>query len=297
MPAWDAPVVVDGRAEADADEKPSLGAQTASLRPRYDVVTCAMYATFLLAVCVVLQQFSDLDSSVVLTLSAAVQCFGYTLLLQKVWTSRTVAGLSARSLELYALFFGFRLTSTCLHSGYIPADKSGDWVYQAFDGCSLLMVLQLLYLVHRTHAGTYLRELDPGIGMYVCLPCVVLFGCYFHADRDHNVLFDAIWQISLLLDCVALVPQLVLLHQLPHDGLSRDGLSAHYVAAVVLSRALSLGFWCSVFPEIAASSPGAGWIVVLTHAFQLLISGDFVIRYARAAVATTAEAFEVLDEM
>lgn len=293
MPAWDAPVVYDGRAEADADEeKPSLGAQQ-SMRPRLDAVTCAMYATFVLAVCVVLTNFSDLDSSVVLTLSAAVQCFGYTVLLHKVWTSRTVAGLSARSLELYALFFGFRLTSTCLHSGYIPADKSGDWVYQAFDGCSLLMVLQLLYLTHRTHAATYLRELDPGIGIYVCLPCVVLFGCYFHADRDHNVLFDAIWQISLLLDCLALVPQLVLLHQLP----TVDGLSAHYVAAVVLSRALSLGFWCSVFPEIAQSGPGAAWVVVVTHAFQLLISGDFVLRYARAAVSTAADALGVLEEM
>merc|ERR1719473_1476859 len=118
------------------------------------------YTWFAFCAGVVFQQFSDQDFSAVLTLSAGVQALGLILLVYKVHKTKTVAGLSARSLEMYFVFFIFRLSSTLFRNGYIPVDRSGDWVYQSADISSLLLVMNLLYSLHVTHRSTYQSQLD-----------------------------------------------------------------------------------------------------------------------------------------
>merc|ERR1719321_1823996 len=108
-------------------------------------------AYFLFFVCavVIMHKFTDGDFSVVLTMSAAVQCLGFFLLSLKVKYQRTVAGLLSRTLEMYVVFFLFRLGSTLFKNGYLPVDRSGDYVYQLGDICSLIIVLNLLVCMHK----------------------------------------------------------------------------------------------------------------------------------------------------
>merc|ERR1719446_1830851 len=93
--------------EKGAASKPCC---STSCRDRFCVLFA--YLWFGVTTTVVAEQFSDQDFSAVLTLSAAVQCFGLLILLYKVRVTKTVAGLSKRSLEMYALFFCFRLGSS-----------------------------------------------------------------------------------------------------------------------------------------------------------------------------------------
>lgn len=258
--------------------------------------TFSAYVVFVLVMGFLMREFSDQDFSAILTLAASVQCFGFMLLLHKIQSYQTVAGLSARSLELYAVFFVFRLTSTCQKNGYIPVDRSGDWLYQAIDVASLLMVLNLLYCVHVRHRGTYQAELDMGIEVYRAALVLMLVGCFVHGDLNHNVLFDVIWSISLLIDMVALVPQLVLMYKLPNV----EALNAHFVFALVVSRAMTFWFWFVGMPELAPKNGGlnvTGWVIVGAHAFQLLVSAEFVIKYVTAAFRQGQEAIKVLDRM
>lgn len=263
---------------------------------REGLCTFSAYVLFVLVMGLLMREFSDQDFSAILTLAASVQCFGFALLLHKIQAYQTVAGMSARTLELYALFFCFRLTSTCQKNGYIPVDRSGDWLYQAIDIASLLMVLNLLYCVHVRHRATYDADKDMGVEVYRAVIVLMVVGCFVHGDLNHNVLFDVIWSISLMIDMVALVPQLVLMYKLP----TIEALNAHFVFAIVLSRAMTFWFWFVGMPELAPKNGGlnvTGWVIVGAHAFQLLVSAEFVIKYVTAAFRQSKEAIKVLDTM
>merc|ERR1719281_2440812 len=72
------------------------------------------YFTFTLCMVIVMRLFSDGDFSGIYTLGVAVQCLGFYLLLAKVDRHKSVAGISARTLEIYILVFAFRLCSTTM---------------------------------------------------------------------------------------------------------------------------------------------------------------------------------------
>lgn len=263
-----------------------------SLRERVCVLTA--YTWFAFCTGVVSQQFSDQDFSAVLTLSAGVQALGLLLLVYKVHTTKTVAGLSARSLEMYLAFFLFRLSSTLFKNGYIPVDRSGDWVYQSADLLSLLMVMQLLFCCQVSHRSTYQHQLDT-VEMWRAIPACALLAIFVHGDLNANPFFDTVWTVSLNLDALALIPQLVMLYK-AHDV---AGLNAHYVFAVVVSRGLSFWFWFHGFSEVAPSKGGAntaGWLIIAVHSIILLTCSDFLLQYSKAMFKAGRESLQVLEE-
>merc|ERR1719356_328722 len=77
------------------------------------------------------------EISSVLTIGAMVQTFAFALLGLQMTCARHARGISARALVLDALALIFRLSSTVWLDGYLPADASGDWMYQAVDLFSL----------------------------------------------------------------------------------------------------------------------------------------------------------------
>jgi hypothetical protein len=266
-----------------------------SCRDRFCVLFA--YLWFGVTTTVVAEQFSDQDFSAVLTLSAAVQCFGLLILLYKVHSTKTVSGLSARSLEMYVMFLVARLGSSLFKNGYIPVDRSGDWVYQATDMVSLLMILQLLYCIHVTHRSTYQASVDT-VEMWRAVPACVLVAIFIHGDLNGSPFFDIVWTTSLVLDTVAMIPQLALMYKCSANP-NVEGLNAHYVAAIVVSRALAFWFWYHGFPEIAPSNGGAntaGWLIIGCHSFQLLVGADFMMQYVRNACRAGQEALKVLEE-
>jgi len=273
----------------DGSKKPCC---SASMRDR--AVILIAYTWFAFVTGVVAFQFSDQDFSAVLTLSAGVQALGLLLLCYKVHTTKTVAGLSARSLEMYLAFFLFRLSSTLFKNGYIPVDRSGDWVYQSADLLSLLMTMQLLYCIHISHRSTYQEQLDC-VEMWRAIPACVLLAVFVHGDLNANPFFDTVWTISLNLDTLALIPQLYMVYK----GTDMKGLTAHYVFAIVVSRALAFWFWFHGFKEIAPTKGGfntAGWLIIGSHSVMLLVSSDFLLQYAKMLVRSGREALQVLDE-
>lgn len=258
---------------------------------REKLCTLGAYLWFGLSTGYVANRFSDQDFSAILTLSAAVQCFGLLLLLYKVRSTKTVQGLSRQSLQMYVLFFCFRLSSSLFKNGYIPVDRSGDWVYQVLDIASLMMCLQLLYWVTVTHKATYQKQLD-AVEMWRAVPACVLLAVFVHGDLNNSPLFDVLWTVSLNLDTVALIPQLWVVYKL---GDRADALTPHYVAAVVVSRLFAFWFWFYGFVEIAPAKGfnTAGWLIIGSHSFQMLVASDFMLQYIRKAYGSVSA---VLDE-
>lgn len=99
-------------------------------------------------------------------------------------TARHCAGLSLKTLELYAFVFFFRLSSILRYQGYLPYDRSGDWLYSFLEISALAMCCGVIYLVMVRFNTTYEQRYDTfgwlhvptELGaLYILVPCI-LFG-------------------------------------------------------------------------------------------------------------------------
>jgi len=268
--------------------------QQCSMQTRYRASTCAAYGFFFIAVVVIMHKFTDGDFSVVLTMSSAVQCLGFFLLSQKVKFQRTGAGRSSRTLEMYVIFFMFRLGSTLFKNGYLPIDRSGDYVYQLGDIGSLLIVLNLLYAIHKRHKDTYQAEHDT-LEAWKALPACILLAVFVHGDLNNSPFFDTVWTVSLWLDTITMLPQLWMLTKL---GGQVESLTSHFVAALITSRICSFAFWLYGYKEIAPLNGGAnvaGYAIITAHSLQLLLCADFMYHYLKARLSSKQLVLPTID--
>merc|ERR1719172_385757 len=93
-------------------------------------------------------------------MSVIVQCLGKVLLGLKMVSTDSASGISAKALSLDALSLCFRLSSTLWLNGYLPADATGDHVFQIVDICSLCIITWLLYQVLVVKRHTYQEAED-----------------------------------------------------------------------------------------------------------------------------------------
>lgn len=237
--------------------------------------------TFVFATLFVATHYQVLDFSSVLTLGGGMQCLGFFLLNLMVKERNSVAGVSGKSLQLYVLVFIFRLTSTLNRDGYIPMDKTGDWLFQLADVSSLLIVLQLLRRVYRTNNETY-HESQDSLPVGLTVPFALIFSFFVYGDLNEDPLFDYVWMVGCTLDTVAMLPQLFLLARV---GGKVEGLASHYVACIFMSRLCTFSFWFCGYPDVApldGSFNHCGYAILLLHLTQLLMSGDFMYYYLQS---------------
>jgi len=250
------------------------------------------YGVFALCSVVVVQHFSDLDSSLSLTAGSGLQCFAFYLLLQKTRVQRSVAGISSKMLEMYVLAFFFRLHATLFREGYLPVDKSGDWVYQAADVASLLIAIQLLYCIHKKYADTF-QSYHDSLDIWKAVPACILGAVFIHGNLNQSRYFDTIWTLGMNFDTIALVPQLWMMQ---HKGGEVEALNAHFVAAIFLSCCCKFAFWYKSYTEvtevnaeiIAAGTTGdiliGGYWIFGAHLIQVLQGLDFMYYYLKATI-------------
>jgi len=247
-------------------------------RGKANMMVTMTYVVFIASAAYIWHHHSDKDFSFILTVAGALQTLGFFMLLHKIRVTRSVAGLSSKTLQVYVMVFCCRLTSTMVKNGYLPVDSTGDWVYQATDIASLLLVFQLLFFIHKRHKCTYQSELDT-MPIFNVLPCVVLFACCFHGTLNHSPFFDKMWSIGMWMDTVAMLPQLWMLVA---KGGEVEGLTSNFVALIFLSRCLAFAFWYTGYPELAPANGGfnmVGFVIMAAHSLQLLFSADFMYHY------------------
>jgi len=238
--------------------------------------------TFIYATVFVATHIENLDFSSILTVGGGLQCLGFFLLNLLVRSRQSVSGVSGKSLQLYVMVFLFRLTSTLMKNGYIPMDKTGDWLFQLADISSLLIVLQLLRRVYRANNETYQESLDT-LPITALVPFSLVFSIFTYGDLNMAPFYDYAWMVGCTLDTVAMLPQLFLLSRV---GGKVEGLASHYVACIFVSRLCTFSFWYYGYPEIAPLDGGfnhCGYAILFLHLAQLLSSGDFMYYYLKSA--------------
>lgn len=265
--------------------------QSAKTLSNVPVVAICAYAGALAASWGVYDLVAERKWSSIMTLSAVAHCLGLVLLCIQMVVTRSAVGISARALVLDGLALSLRLSSTLFYQGYLPNDKSGDALFQCVDLCSLFLIVFLLRNVLFTQKSTYQQEDDDmSIGMLV-VGCLCL-GALLHGDMDDHPIFDSLWLASLFVSVVAVLPQYWMIAKSSNQ---MHVLTAHYIAATAVDRALS-GLFMWYVRKYITCIPWFGnfqhtiYAILIAHLVHLVLLSDFALFYTKAIVSQAGSA-------
>lgn len=211
--------------------------------------------------------------------------------------------MSLKTLQCYAVLLVARLTSILRYEGYLPYDRSGDFVYQVCEATTLVAVVGLIAALLTTHARSYDARKDrfgAGLGLDAVLPPAagaallaapaLLLALVLHPSLNNNWATDTAWAFALYLEAVAVVPQLFMFSSAMASAAAEvEPFEANFVFAIAAGRACQFVFWLSSFRELndkyAAHYSRAypGHLVVLSQVVNLLLLADYVYFYLSAS--------------
>merc|ERR1719487_153709 len=264
--------------QADHDTSIAKAQRGAIARIDWKMILAYLGCAMLMGV--IFHQVAEQEFSSVLTMSVFAQCLAFVLVSLQISKSKSVAGISGKTMIMQALALCFRLSSTLFLDGYLPLDKTGDMMYQIVDVCSLMMVLHILQCIYKSHRVTYEQDADTMDIKNMVLACVAL-AVIFHPDLNDWAAFDIAWTVSLYLDTVAMLPQLFMSAKIGKV----PAYTAHYIAATLVSRAFSAWFWYYGAENIARVSEGFSYGaagIIVAHVLQFLFLADFGYYYLKA---------------
>jgi len=248
------------------------------------------YGYMTLALIVMLVRFTDFDISIVQALSSMCMFMSFVLTTIKVSAQDSAAGISVRSLEMFAVALFTRLCSTLFMVGYLPDDLSGRQVFQFFDISSLAAVIRLLYVIHHKHQDSYDKEKDLH-GIAWAIPASFLLAFFVHPTLNRSLVFDTIYTAATVLDTWCMLPQL---YMMVNQGGRVCDLLTKFVVLQFISRVCVLIFWLDSWEELAdgyydtpgETNPGGpniqGKMFLGLSITQLLICGDFLIYWVKS---------------
>jgi hypothetical protein len=242
-----------------------------------------IWAGFFTASLTVYFLLSGGDFSFLMTYGAMARMFGFAILNLKTFKSQRATGVSVKTLQLYAIVFFCRLTSIIRHEGYLPYDKSGDWLYHVIEISSLVLTSSALYACMKPFRSTYQAEQDkfgemnvpPGMGaVYLAVP-ILLLAIFVHPNLNNDFLSDVAWTYAMYLESAALIPQLFMF-QKQASGVV-ELLTAHFVAALGFGRVMEFCFWIYSYHELASSTGSRlpGYLALFSQFVQLVLMLDF----------------------
>jgi len=238
------------------------------------------WAGMFVSVITVFWVFSSGDFSFLLTLSSLVSMFSFLMVNIAIQNEKSVEGVSVKMMECYIIVFFCRLCAIIPFEGYLPFDKSGDWLYQMCEAFGLCLSGSIVYCCHVQYPSTYSKDTDTLNHLYLIGPTAAI-ALILHPHLNNFLLSDIAWAFALYLESITVLPQLFMFMK---EGKAQAHTS-HFLAAQALSRLMSFIFWASSFSEL--SNPDhyikkfvGNWVVGI-QLVQLLVMGDFIYHYVR----------------
>lgn len=183
-------------------------------------------------------------------------------LLLKIQATKSCAGVSLKTQELYAVVFATRYLD--LFFSFISIYNTMMKVFFICSSCCIIWYMRH----HRVVSQTYDKEQDTFRVMFLIVPSSLLALVVNHEMS----LVEVLWTFSIYLEAVAIFPQLVLLQRTKNI----DTLTSNYVFLLGGYRALYIVNWAYRY----ATEPGyAQWIVWISGLVQTLLYCDFFYYY------------------
>lgn len=242
--------------------------------------TFKFWGTIATVAFIVFMLFSSGDFSFLLTLSSLLSMFSFLMVAFKIEMCRSVKGVSLKMMESYIIIFVARLFAIIPFEGYLPFDKSGDWLYQLCEALGLSLAGTIVFFIRSRYVHTYDPTTDAFNHYWLMLGAACL-ALIFHPNLNNFLISDIGWAFALYLESVAVLCQLFMFMK---EGQAQSHTS-HFLAAQALAKLFSFIFWASSFSEL--SNPNhyikafvGNWVVAM-QLVQLVVMGDFIYHYMR----------------
>mmetsp|Transcript_14751 Transcript_14751/g.16372 ORF Transcript_14751/g.16372 Transcript_14751/m.16372 type:complete len:248 (+) Transcript_14751:40-783(+) len=195
--------------------------------------------------------------------------FSFFVLIWKIRTNRSCAGISLKTQILYAVVFVSRYMDLLWnwHSTYLVIMKL----------IFISSTFYIIYLIAFQYRHKYDKKNDQLPTYYLIIPCIVLA----LIAHQRFTFWEVLWAFSIYLEAVAIIPQLMLLTK---TG-SVDTITSHYVFCLGGYRALYILNWIwRFFTEPNYSQ----WIVWIAGLVQTGLYCDFFYHYVLSVRQGTA---------
>jgi len=258
-----------------------------------------VWGGFTVVAFVVFMFFSDGDFSFLLTLSSMLSMFSFLMVVISIQMNESCAGVSLKMNECYLVVSFARLLSIVPFEGYLPFDKSGDYIYRGFEIMICIFTGIVVYFCRIKYKASYGTQKDAGINHYAMIGGCLFFACIFHPSLNDYMPTDVAWAFGLYLESLASMPQLFMFQQ--EDTI--QPFTTHFLAGQTIAKALAFLFWIFSYSELnnpaVLTKSYVGHWVILVQLFQLLLMGDFMYHYARCIQKglSLSQILKVADEV
>lgn len=172
------------------------------------------------------------------------------------------SGASPVLLLLLCLSLALRLTVTSRVSAYLPDDKTGDWLYQLTELCTLLVALREYVLWQDRPHSLFTPSLSfYGGALLAVLAAALASQCY--GDLASRPLLDQAYAASVYVELGAWLFQAVAMHYM-----TRDQINLRFLLPAAAGVACRTLFWDLAASEVMPTSP-----VKLQHYFPTALVG------------------------
>jgi len=214
-------------------------------------------------------------------MSTSCETLGLLMLQYKIKSQASVKGISGMTVAMYTLVFLSRQYLLLPERSWLFID---GWTVELLQLPSILIVLDILCSVFKTHRSTYEADLDVLKIKYIiplCVGLAVVLHPHFAQGEWHSFL----WTSYLYMDVFALLPQIVMMAK---SGGKIEAPIAHFVAATAIRWMIDLWFWYFDFdlgPQGYYKGVNlSGILIVAFHVLSLGLVADFMYYYIKARI-------------
>lgn len=257
------------------------------------------------------------STDVLLTVSVAVQGLAFCVLLSKlksekvsqaaqfgIDTSGCSQAVSRRMVFLFTLSFAFRFASTAAQTDpdmacFVP-DHVGNVVYRPMELMCAIFALTTLVQLHKMGWKTPESKAADSMPVWPFLVLSSLLA-YTMGTQCNYAALDFLYNSSHWLDTFALMPQFWLVSK---QGSAHGGVS-HFVALLVLARAISGAFWVTHYASIAHLPDPSEFLwevfhgtdVFFSHVVCFFISADYMFQYMKTMARRRMDSWDTCWEV
>jgi len=242
--------------------------------------TCGQIGGVTAIVFIIYMFFSDGDFSFLMTLSSILSLASFLNVVYVIHSKGSVCGVSCNMMLCYVVAFLARLMSIMWMDGYLPYDRTGDYIYRGTEIGCFASSCYIVYLCKVKFAATYDEAADVFKSYYLIGPAFVL-GFLFHPHLNGYMLCDVAWSMALYLESIACLPQLVLFRKQKKV----EEFTTNFLLSQIVVRLLSFVFWANSSRDLhsyhleGTLREYASWMVVGMQCVQLVVMCDFVYQY------------------
>lgn len=199
--------------------------------------------------------------------------------------TQDLRGISVKMFVIQGIASLVRVSTTAWLNGYIPADSSGDLLFQVLDVMIAGLCLYVIFMANGRLKWTYVEEHDT-FPYKTVMWMACLLGCVQHPSLHGRPIFDTIWNISMFMECLVVAPQMWVF--VTQREVVVPACCSHFLFFFLLNRLLNLIFWNYGYDQLCHASYGsskttyAANMVLLSHFLSALLVSDFAWHYVKS---------------